>query len=141
MATTLSDPARIAVRRRIEWSDTDAARIAHFTAAFRLAEAAEAALYTALGAERRMLGSTPRVSATADFRHPLEFNDLLDVTVTVTSIGRSSLAYRFEISKGDQMCVEGQVAICRIDPATGRATPWPDDLRTLLASAGAQSEV
>ena len=42
----LPDPARILLRRRIEWMDTDAAGIYHWTTVFRLAEAAEAALHT-----------------------------------------------------------------------------------------------
>ena len=45
----LSDPARVLLQRRIEWMDTDAAGIYHWTTAFRLAEAAEAVLHTALG--------------------------------------------------------------------------------------------
>jgi YbgC/YbaW family acyl-CoA thioester hydrolase len=140
VATPLINPARIAVRRRVEWRDTDAAGIAHYTTAFSLAEAAEAALYTSLGADQRMFGATPRVKATAEFRRSFAFNDLLEIAVTVASIGRSSLVYRFEITKEDEICAEGEVTTCLIDPATARATPWPDDLRTMLGSAGAQTE-
>jgi acyl-CoA thioesterase FadM len=39
----------VRLRRRTEWIDTDAAGIYHWTTVFRFAEAAEAALHTALG--------------------------------------------------------------------------------------------
>src|SRR3954464_4920869 len=38
------EPARIEITRRIEWIDTDAQGIYHWTTVFRLTEAAEAAL-------------------------------------------------------------------------------------------------
>ncbi len=44
---TLPDPASVALRRRIEWIDTDAAGIYHYTTTFRLAEVAEAVMHTA----------------------------------------------------------------------------------------------
>src|ERR687887_445643 len=60
--TQLTDPARVVLRRRIEWMDTDAAGIYHWTTVFRLAEAAEAALHTALGIVDLTFGATPRVA-------------------------------------------------------------------------------
>ena len=47
--------------------DTDAAGIYHWTCVFRLAEAAEAALHTALGTADRVFGVTPRMAVSAEF--------------------------------------------------------------------------
>src|SRR6185295_237508 len=93
----LSDPARVVLRRRIEWMDTDAAGIYHWTTVFRLAEAAEAALHTALGIAEFTFGATPRVAVEATFARPLRFNDPVDVELAVTALGRTSVEYRLAV--------------------------------------------
>jgi acyl-CoA thioesterase FadM len=132
----LTDPARIVLARRIEWMDTDAAGIYHYTTVFRLAEAAEAELHARLGIDHLTFGATPRLNVSAAFRRPLGFNDLVEVELEVTSIGRSSLAYRFRISNEDHVAAEGEILLCYIDRATGRSSPWPEEVRHRLATGG-----
>jgi acyl-CoA thioester hydrolase len=134
----LPDPARMVLRRRIEWMDTDAAGIYHWTTVFRLAEAAEAALHTALGIAAFTFGATPRVAVGATFARPLRFNDPVDVHLEVSALGRSSVAYRLAIATDEGTAAEGTVKSVLVDRATGRATPWPDDVRAKLAGAGLQ---
>jgi acyl-CoA thioesterase FadM len=134
----LPDPARIVLARRIEWIDTDAAGIYHWTTAFRLAEAAEAALHTALGIADVTFGATPRVAVSASFARPLRFNDPVDVELAVEAIGRTSLDYRFALSDEGGQLAEGSVKACFIDRATGRAVPWPAAVRERLAAGGLQ---
>jgi acyl-CoA thioesterase FadM len=136
--TQLPDPARVVLRRRIEWMDTDAAGIYHWTTVFRLAEAAEAALHTALGIVELTFGATPRVAVHATFARPLRFNDPVEVELVVTGVGRTSVEYRLAISADGAIAAEGSVKSCLIDRATGRATPWPDDVRARLRSGGPQ---
>jgi YbgC/YbaW family acyl-CoA thioester hydrolase len=131
-------PARISLRRRIEWMDTDAAGIYHWTTAFRLAEAAEAALHSALGFADRTFGATPRVRVQAEFKRALRFNDAVDVTLAVTAVGRTSVRYDLTIVHDGALAVEGEIVSCFVDRTTGRAIPWPDDIRAPLLSAGAQ---
>src|SRR6476661_1394550 len=128
----LPDPAKVVLKRRIEWMDTDAAGIYHWTTAFRLAEAAEAAMHTALGIADFTFGATPRVAVSASFTHPLRFNDLVDVGLTVEAIGRTSVSYRLSIT------ADAQLKACLIDRSTGRAIPWPADVRERLAAGGLQ---
>ena len=132
----LPDPATLVLRRRIEWMDTDAAGIYHYTTVFRFAEAAEAAMHTRLGIADRTFGATPRVGVAMDFKRSLRFNDEVEATLAVVSIGRSSVRYEFTLSGPQGVAAIGQLAACLIDRATGRATPWPDDMRRLLASGG-----
>jgi acyl-CoA thioesterase FadM len=137
----LADPARIVLRRRIEWMDTDAAGIYHWTTVFRLAEAAEAALHTALGIAEFTFGATPRVAVQASFARSLRFNDPVDVDFAVTALGRTSVEYRLAINAVDAdgaTAAEGSVKTVLIDRGTGRAVAWPDDVRAKLSSAGAQ---
>ena len=134
----LPDPARVVLRRRIEWMDTDAAGIYHWTTVFRLAEAAEAALHTALGIADRTFGATPRVAVQATFAQSLRFNDPVEVALEVTSVGRTSVEYRLAISGENGTAAEGSVKSCLIDRGTGRAIPWPDDIRAAFVAGGAQ---
>jgi acyl-CoA thioesterase FadM len=134
----LSDPARVVLKRRIEWMDTDAAGIYHWTTAFRLAEAAEAVLHTALGIADFTFGATPRVAVSASFAHSLRFNDLVDVALAVEAVGRTSVQYRLTITGQAGPAVDGNLKACLIDRTTGRAIPWPDDVRERLAAGGLQ---
>jgi acyl-CoA thioesterase FadM len=134
----LPDPARVILRRRIEWMDTDAAGIYHWTTVFRLAEAAEAALHTALGIADFTFGATPRVAVQASFARPLRFNDPVEVALTVTRLGRTSVEYALALSADGAPVAEGMVKSCLIDRMTGRAVPWPDEIRAQLSGAGQQ---
>ena len=135
----LSDPARVVLRRRIEWMDTDAAGIYHWTTAFRLAEAAEAAMHTALGIADVTFGATPRVHVEADFRRPLVFNEPVDVSLAVRAVGPTSVEYALAIGGEAGPAVSGMVKGVFIDRETRRATAWPAHVRERLESGGLQS--
>jgi acyl-CoA thioesterase FadM len=137
----LPDPARVVIRRRIEWMDTDAAGIYHWTTVFRLAEAAEAALHTALGIADFTFGATPRVAVQATFARSLRFNDRVEVALAVQRLGRTSVEYRLAIGSDDGTAAEGTVKSCLIDRVTGRAVPWPVEIRAAFAGAGLQQPV
>jgi acyl-CoA thioesterase FadM len=134
----LPDPASVVLRRRIEWMDTDAAGIYHWTTVFRLAEAAEAALHTALGIADFTFGATPRVAVQATFARPLRFNDPVEVALTVTRLGRTSVEYALAVTGAQGSAAEGSVKSCLIDRETGRAIPWPAEIRGKLSAAGRQ---
>jgi acyl-CoA thioester hydrolase len=136
----LPDPARVVIRRRIEWMDTDAAGIYHWTTVFRLAEAAEAAMHTALGIPNETFGACPRVGVSATFSRSLRFNDPVDVELAVESIGRSSLSYRLAIASEGERAAEGSLTVVFIDRSTGRAAPWPPAIRERLAGGGLLAE-
>jgi acyl-CoA thioester hydrolase len=134
----LPDPARIVLRRRIEWMDTDAAGIYHWTTVFRLAEAAEAALHTALGIAGFTFGATPRVRVEATFARSLRFNDPVEVNLAVAAIGRSSVEYAMSIDADGGTAAQGTVKTVLIDRETGRSIAWPDDVRAKLSAGGPQ---
>jgi acyl-CoA thioesterase FadM len=116
--------------------DTDAAGIYHWTAALRMAEAAEAALHTRLGIEKETFGVTPRVQVRFEFRRPVRFNDEVDVSLRVLRVGSSSLTQRFVLEHAGEVCAEGEMVICFLDASTGRAAPWPAHIRSCLEGAG-----
>jgi acyl-CoA thioester hydrolase len=132
----LPDPARVVLRRRIEWMDTDAAAIYHWTTVFRLSEAAEAVLHTALGIADFTFGATPRVAVAATFARSLRFNDRVEVDLAVQRVGRTSVEYRLMITGPEGLASEGTVTACLVDRETRRPIPWPDEIRGLLSAGG-----
>jgi len=119
-------------RRRVEFSDTDAAGMMHFTAFFRFMEAAEHGLLRELGssvisADEQGTISWPRVSASCDFKQAARFEDLLTITVQVARLGRSSVTYSCTFHCDDQLLASGQIVsvCCRLTP--GQA-PEPMDI-------------
>jgi len=137
----LEDPARIRIRRRIEWMDTDAAGIYHWSTVIRFAEAAEAALHTALGIADRTFGFTPRVAATFQLKRAFAFDDEVVIDFAVEAVGRSSVRYAVTLSDVDgQVAVQASITTCLVDGVRqGAAVPLPDAVRAALCSGGERS--
>jgi YbgC/YbaW family acyl-CoA thioester hydrolase len=132
-------PASIRIRQRVEWLDTDAAGIYHWSTIIRFAEAAEAALHNALGIAGETFGFTPRVSVRFDFRRPLRFNDESTVALTVADVGRSSVRYTLLVcDTAERTIAEGEFVTVFIDGQGGRSRAWPEHLRSALADGGSQ---
>jgi YbgC/YbaW family acyl-CoA thioester hydrolase len=112
--------------RLVEFCDTDMAGIVHFANFFRLMEAAEHAYLRACGLSVFLdwEGQTitfPRVSASCDFRRPARFQDVLEITVNVDHLGRSSVRFRFTFHRGEELIAEGQITTvsCRVVEGRG----------------------
>lgn len=131
--------ASIVVQRRIEWPDTDASGNYHNTAAFRLIEVAETALLERLGLLGEIYGRLPRAHIEADFLAPLVFRDLVDVHLQIAAVGRSSITYAFEMTRGGEPAVRGRAVAVLLSEARGKPVPWPDAHRRLLLTAGPQA--
>ncbi len=88
----------IKLQRRVEFSETDAAGIVHFSNFFRYMESAEHAFFRSLGYSIMMrrfdppLGF-PRVHVSCDYRSPLRFEDLVEVHLLVRMKMAKVLSY------------------------------------------------
>ena len=102
--------------RRVQFSETDLAGIAHFSAFFRFMEEAEHALWRAAGLSigaAEKTGGWPRVSAAFDYKSPLRFEDEFDVIVDIAEMTRRSIRYAFTINRGDVLVGTGTMtAVC-----------------------------
>ena len=88
--------------RQVEFSDTDVAGIMHFSNFFRFMEAAEHAFFRSLGTSIHGAGSElgwPRVHADCDFKHPLRFEDLVEIRLLVREKRKKSIVYTFIFRK------------------------------------------
>jgi YbgC/YbaW family acyl-CoA thioester hydrolase len=117
-------------RARVAWVDTDAGGRIHFTAAFRWAELAETALMRrVIGLEE--WGSYPRRHVEADYLKVLVFEDEVEIRLRVDQVGRTSIGYRWTISKDGEPYVEGGHTVVHVD-ADGRPASLPDSVREAL---------
>lgn len=129
--------------RRVEFRDTDAAGIVHFSVFFTYMEEAEHALLRSLGLDlflsrqHRQI-SFPRVAARCDYRRPLHFGETVTVETSVEKIGRSSTTYRFDFRRDRTEIANGQIttACCQLtDGGEPTSMEIPNDIREVLLKA------
>lgn len=136
----------IAVRRRMEYADTDMSGIVHFARFLVFMENAEHAFLKAIGAavqwtdaEGRELG-WPRVSVSAEYLSPARFGDELEVRLQVARKGVRSMTYAFEVLCGGATLARGRTtcAFCVLNDPTGlKAVPIPKEIAERIDKAPA----
>ncbi|MCG3127609.1 MAG: putative esterase [Phycisphaerae bacterium] len=102
----------------VEFSDTDAAGVVHFSNYLRFMERVEHAFWRSLG--RSVITeatdahiSFPRVRAECDYLLPARFEDVIDAALTVENIGTKSVSFRVEFSLRGRAIARGRmVAVC-----------------------------
>jgi acyl-CoA thioesterase FadM len=130
----MGEPARIAVARRIDWADTDAAEICYYAVFARLVDAAESALFERLGL-LEAYARLPRAALSVEFHHPLRFNERVDIEFAIARVGRSSYTGQFTIVSPAGPAVTGTLVSALVS-SDGRPQPWPPAWRTLLLESG-----
>lgn len=147
--------------RRVEFRDTDAAGLAHFSAFFVWMESVEHEFWRHLGvplvmpipadpsAEPAISGqpatglsgdgagiiSWPRVAASCEYSGAVRFGDLLSVAVAVERVGRTSVRFGFRFRCRDAEVAAGSMTAVRCVLRAGRPpepVPLPDELRERL---------
>jgi len=123
-------------RMRVNWVDTDASGLIHYTAALRYFEVAEHALMRRLFGDRPLGERTvmlPRVHVEADYRAALRYPDEFECSARVAAIGRSSVTYAYEIRRSDGVvCIVGRIVAAAVDLG-GASIPLPPEFRDALA--------
>jgi YbgC/YbaW family acyl-CoA thioester hydrolase len=84
------------LQRRVQYYETDAAGIVHFSWFFRYLEEAEHALWREAGLSIAPLGTEigwPRVAAAFSYHRPLKFEDEFEVHIRIAEIGEKTIRY------------------------------------------------
>lgn len=140
-------------RRRVEFRDTDAAGIVHFSAFFPWMESAEHEMLRSVDIAilpDHSLGegavTWPRVSVGCDYRAAARFEDWLEIDVRVSKIGQSSVQYCVDFSRMDDgqstTIANGQIVVvcCRLIPEDGlKKVAIPPAIRGKLEQLAAQA--
>jgi len=103
-------------RRRIQYRETDASGIVHFSAFFCYAEEAEHAMWRSVGLSvephQTEIG-WPRVCASFDFRRALRFEDEIEVRIRVVAKTAKTFTFESTITCGNEIAAVGTVkTIC-----------------------------
>lgn len=125
----------------LRFAHCDPAGIAYYPRYFELCDAAiEDWTAEVLGVDRRTMHidmglGLPTVDLKASFTAMSRLGDLLDISVSVERVGRSSIDLALDISSAG----EPRFAVRYIQVLTSltenHAVPWPDDLRERLDAA------
>lgn len=113
--------------RRVEFADTDMAGLVHFTTYYRMMESVEHEFLRSLGTSvlnRDDDGRTvswPRLAAECEFHAPALFEDELEISVRVASLGRSSLVLKYEFRRGDDRIANGRMKTVCCEVQEGEA--------------------
>jgi YbgC/YbaW family acyl-CoA thioester hydrolase len=117
MSETDANPiSEYVYRRRVQYRETDASGIVHFSAFFCYAEEAEHAMWRSVGLSvepRAAEVGWPRVSASFDFKRALRFEDEIEVRVRVVAMTTKTFTFESTITCRDEVAAVGKVTtIC-----------------------------
>ncbi len=129
-------------KRQVEFRDTDAAGIMHFSTFITYMEESEHELLRSVGLSVMNCEvdgihlSWPRVSVNCDFTRPLSFEDEFEIHVLVAKLGGKSATYSFEFVKDDQTLATGSITAVCCTMADGKlkSTPIPHSVREKLST-------
>jgi YbgC/YbaW family acyl-CoA thioester hydrolase len=102
------------MKRRVQFHETDAAGLVHFSCFFRYLEEAEHALWRAAGLSIHPPGAEirwPRLATSFEFHQPLRFEDEFEVRIRVAELGERTLRYACHLSRGRQRIATGSLTI------------------------------
>jgi acyl-CoA thioester hydrolase len=131
--------------RRVEFRDTDAAGMAHFSVFFVYMEQAEHELLRHLGLSVKTSDdqgpiSFPRVATRCDYQKAVKFEDVLTIEVAIVRLGEKSITYECNFTHEGRPVASGQTTAvcCRFAEAgTPRSIPIPDWILQKLSAAQA----
>ena len=127
-------PSEYRLKRRVQFYETDAAGIVHFSWFYRYMEEAEHALWREAGLSIASAGSEigfPRVAASFDFRRPLKFEDEFEVHLQVSAITAKTFQYAARVTKGDTEVATGSLTVACVSKVPNKhmkAVRIPQDI-------------
>lgn len=133
----------LTTRRRVEFSDTDAGGVMHFSRYFIFMESAEDEFLRAAGASFTHSvdgrpGAWPKVAATCEYAASARYGDLIDIHVAVAKLTRRTITWRFTLRRDGVEIARGRTtSVCCAQGADGRfePVPIPADLAERLQDA------
>ena len=135
---------KFTIEERVRWGDVDAAGIIFYGAYIRFFEIAETELFRTVGLPYGKIFEElniwlPRVHLECDFHRAAQMDDMLEVSVYVARIGKSSLRFNFEVRKRNEageieekLMATAHFVLVSTDRADLKPLPVPEQLRRAL---------
>ena len=136
---------KFTIEERVRWGDVDAARIIFYGSYIRFFEIAETELFRAVGMSYGKVFDEldiwlPRVHLECDFRRVAQLDDLLEVSVFVGKVGKTSVRLDFEVRRKTQdgsveagLIATAHFVLVAVRRDTLDPIPVPEALRRALA--------
>ena len=128
------------IRKKVHWSDTDAAGVAWFPNFLGWFEDAEEEMFASLGRSRQSLLDShhfgmPRVEVQAKFRAPARAGQIVRVGISTTVDNPRRLHHALEIRDDNDghLLAEGFVRVACVDSVSFAPRDLPDDVLRLVS--------
>ena len=140
----LNEMKTFSIEERVRWGDVDAARIIFYGSYIRFFEIAETELFRSVGMPYGKVFDEldiwlPRVHLECDFHRAAQMDDLLEVSVYVGKVGRTSLRLNFEVRRRNEageieaeLMATAHFVLVSTDRSNLKPVPVPEDLRSAL---------
>ena len=122
------------LKRQVQFYETDAAGIVHFSNYFRYMEEAEHALWREAGLTVSARSSDigwPRVSASFEYSRPLRFEDEFEAYIRIAEIGEKRIRYVCTILAAGTVVATGNMTIVcvrKVPNEPMKAVPIPPEI-------------
>ena len=128
--------SRFTTRVRVRYAETDAAGVVYYGNYLTYFEVVRVELLRALGhpiTEIEAQGILmPVVEARLKYLRPARLDDLLEIAVSIDSVGPASFTCDYEVTRDGLLLVSGWTRLAVCERETGRAVPMPAWLRELF---------
>ena len=134
--TDRKPPFRYSAIARVWFSDTDAQGVVYYGRYLPYFDHARTEYHRHLGPTGPDLDGNDFVmrASQVDYHAPARFDDLIEIFVRVSRIGRTSVTYECAACRlpDDALMVTGQQTLVLIEVESRQPTPVPDDLRAAV---------
>ena len=125
---------------RVYYEDTDSGGIVYYANYLKFMERARTELLRKHGIEQDQLIEAEGIifavrRVEADYLRPARFNDALDVSASVTAMGKVSMTFTQEVRLAgtDQVLCHGEAKVACLDAVRFRPHPIPQKLKIAFA--------
>ena len=125
----------------MQFAETDAAGMVHFSVFFRYMEEAEHAVWRSAGMDifaSHETNSWPRISAHFDFKAPLRFQDEFEIRTEIAAVTRSTIQWSHLLLRGETRIGSGTVTavyVTKERDGSIKSAEIPDGFTSRLRSA------
>ena len=127
-------------RERVRFRDVDLQRIVYYGKYLDYFDNALYEYLRSLGFETGGLNDrhgfdTSVVHVEIDYLSPASFDDMLDIGVRVTRMGRTSFDTAFEVRQAERVICRAQLVLVNYDAVSARARPLPESIRQAIEAS------
>jgi acyl-CoA thioester hydrolase len=118
---------------RVYYEDTDSGGVVYYANYLRFMERARTEYLRHFGFEQDQLIADEGVifavrSIEVDYRRPARFNELLEVSASISQRGGASITFHQEIRRNGEVLCSGKVKIASLEAGTMRPVPIPKQI-------------